>query len=92
VTERGLYVDDGNVLPTLRALMGELSAMADAPQPKAIDCKPLTRLDYRTLQAMLALKIAYQDQVDFEGLEHLEPALIRYGLKPSFFKAKQGQA
>jgi hypothetical protein len=92
VTERSLYLDDGNVLPTLRALMSEPSAMADAPQLRAIDCKTLKRLDYRTLQAMLALKIAYEDQIGFVDLEHLEPALSRYGLAPSFFVAKQAQA
>ena len=87
--ETSLYLDDGNVLPTLRALICEPSAIADAPGFRTLRCEALGRLNYPTLQAMLALKIAFDDRIGFVGLEHLEPALIRYGFKASFFVAKQ---
>jgi hypothetical protein len=85
VTEQRLSIDDGNAMPVLCSLISEPQPMASSTALCSVSCKALTRLEYPTLQAMLALKT----RVTFCDLEHLVPALERYGLHSQFLSAEE---
>ncbi len=84
MTESSLFLNDGNVMPVLRALIGEAEDMAASKEhkslPKRLRLGKLTRLDYLPLQAMLMLKETHQLDIIFSDLDHLKPALERYGV------------
>jgi hypothetical protein len=71
-------------MPVLRALIGEAEDMAVSREhkrlPKRLRLGTLTRLDYLTVQAMLMLKETHQLDIIFSELDHLKPALKRYGV------------
>jgi hypothetical protein len=85
VTEHRLSIDDGNAMSILCSLISERQAMASAPALTSVSCKALTRLEYPTLQAMLAVR----KRVAFCDLDHLAPALERYGLRSQSRSAEE---
>jgi hypothetical protein len=92
VTDTGPNLEDGRAIQVLRALLSAPQAIGQSHEVKRFGCKGLTRLDYPTLQAMLALKVAHGSNIDFFDLDHLESALQRYGLTANYFASRQGQA
>jgi hypothetical protein len=91
VKKTALSIDDGNVLATLRALLSAQAGRASSEVLQSINCGALSRLDYPTLQSLMALKLSKDLKVEFCNHDHLKAQLVRYGMGDSFFDDRETQ-